>query len=102
MSNLCYHIWEANHLLFTNDANIAIHLNWIDSSGGECVLDEEEKKYYCLCKAKYSVTISREFYNTFLFILDEGLTRDKRVKRNEITVRREEFSALFIILKFYP
>lgn len=46
--------------------------------------------------------VDRFFYNTFLFILYEGLIREQGQQLDETTIKREEFCALAIILKFHP
>lgn len=82
--------------LFVNRETCILQLNAIKSNAGECVPNENGKNFHCLCKGSYEVRVSKSFYVTFLFTMHGMLHREPD------TIKREEFSALAIFLKFHP
>lgn len=95
-------IAEIKDTLFNDAETIILMLNPINSNTGNCVPDYDNWTHHCQCHANYQIMVSREFYNSFLHIMEENLRRDQRLEIEEETIRREEFSALAILLKFYP
>lgn len=89
-------IYKIKNTLFIDTRFFIIVLNPIDADTGNCVHNKPGKTFNCICNANYQIMVNRTLYVTFLHIVNGALEQDKH------TIKREDFSALMILLKFYP
>lgn len=87
--------------LFSDTENFTLILDATYSNHGQCVVNEKKKKVQCLCKGNYEIMVSEMFYISFLNIINKSLSWNPTQRPIE-DIFKEEFSALAILLKFYP
>lgn len=88
-------IYIISNTLFIDASLYVIKLNPIDSDNGGCVKDENKNTFQCICKLNYQILVNTEFHRIFQLIFTD-------IPFSRPIQTRDKFSALVILLKFYP